>query len=145
MTSFINGTPFTDTTVKLADGEHYKLIGLPRGSKITVKEYNDTPDQYKLTTALTGTTSTSTNSAAVMASDAAKQHPFGETDVLINSGNAAKSVTTANTVIKFTNDISDISPTGLAFRVAPYVLMLTAGISLVLLFAKRRREVTDMI
>lgn len=143
--TIIADTPFTDNTAKLADGEHYKLIGLPRGSQITVKEYNDTRDQYKLTTTLTGTTSTSTNTATVMASDLTKLHPFGETNVLINSGNADKSVTTANTVIKFTNDISDISPTGLAFRIAPYVLMLTAAVSMILLFAKRRREITDMI
>ena len=50
-----------------------------------------------------------------------------------------------NVAIQFTNALSIISPTGLAFRVAPYVLMLAAGVSLIVLFAKRKHETTDMI
>ena len=134
----ISTTAATDTAA-LRDGETYSVTGLPKGTTVTVKEYNDTVDDYKLTTSFAGTTSEATISAATLGTDA--DHLTGETGVLINSGSTTVKAD-ANTVLTFTNDLASISPTGYVSRFAPYALILIGGIAL-LIIAKKHKKHTD--
>ena len=134
----ISTTAATDTAA-LRDGETYSVTGLPKGTTVTVKEYNDTVDDYKLTTSFAGTTSEATISAATLGTDA--DHLTGETGVLINSYSTTVKAD-ANTVLTFTNDLASISPTGYVSRFAPYALILIGGIAL-LIIAKKHKKHTD--
>ena len=134
----ISDTAAADTAA-LHDSETYTVTGLPKGTTVTVTEYNDTVDDYKLTTSFTGTTSTATKSAATLGTDA--DHLTGETGVLINSGSTDVKADT-KTVLTFTNDLASISPTGYVARFAPYALILIGGIAL-LIIAKKHRKHTD--
>jgi len=122
----------------LADGESFTVYGVPSnqttGSEvaITVSEKNTTPDTY--TVAIVESSNILTPTDATLAANATATQKAAT----VIKASATKS-------IDFTNRLDELSPTGLAFRVAPYVLMLAAGVSLIVLFAKRRREVTDMI
>ena len=134
-------TTVLSQTAALSDGETYSVTGLPKGTTVTVKEYNDTPDTYKLTTSFAGTTSTATQSNVVVGTTSATA--TGETDVLINSDDASNVKADTKTVLTFTNNLETISPTGLVLRFAPYIAMLVAGVALFLIMASRRRRNED--
>jgi len=123
------------SSVALADGDTLTIYGVPKNTTtkctVTVSEKNDTVDTYTYQTSgfdANKTTDTEFNSTTKVSDTLTKANINADV-----------------TDLSFTNKLSEISPTGLAFRVAPYVLMLAAGVSLIVLFVKRRRETTDMI
>lgn len=133
-------TTVLSQTAALSDGDTYSVKGLPKGTTVTVTEYNDTVDVYKLTTTLTGTTSTSSQNNAAEGTTLATV--TGETGVLINSGDATNVKADTKTVLTFTNDLQTISPTGYVSRFAPYALILIGGVAL-LIVAKKRKPAKD--
>ena len=133
----ISTTPATDAA-DLRNDETYSVTGLPKGTTVTVTEYNDTVDTYKLTTSFDGTTSTATKSNAAEGTTLATA--TGETGVLINSGDASNVKADKKTVLTFTNNLETISPTGVVLRVAPYMAILCGGIVLLALTKKRKAD-----
>lgn len=143
--------------VKIADGNTatgtttglVKLIGIPYGVLASVTETNDNVGTTYTATAkedvttaagttlvgdkvltTTGTLSADTFSAAIDKDETATR---------------AVEIATANTnntnaAVQFTNTLAIISPTGVAFRVAPYVLMLATGMFLLLVSRHRRKD-----
>lgn len=141
----------------MSNGDYITINGLPKGTTAVVKETNNTTDEYTAAwDTMDGTTTSSVTTTRYNSSDAAQTGlAMAQNDYVVTTAVAVdggQTVTNGDiggdykkTVLGYTNEISDISPTGLAFRIAPYVLMLTAGVSLIVLFIKRKRETTDMI
>ena len=121
----------------IADGASVKYVGIPCGTTVTVYETND----------VAGTT----YAASVTNADGTvetKNIYNGENSntATINCGATALQAATENhtesasKVLTFTNTLLQISPTGVVMRVAPYVMILTAGIALLLVSKRGRRE-----
>lgn len=137
----ISDTAATDSAA-LHDGESYTVTGLPKGTTVTVKEYNDTLDTYKLTTNVDGSSSDATYTTATVLKTTASE-AMGETNVAIDSDDDTTVKADANTVLTFTNDLASISPTGYVARFAPYALILIGGIALLIISRKHKKHTDE--
>ena len=135
----------TKGVVFIKDGASVKYIGIPNGTSVEVYETNDmTGVIYQVTTTLTptGTAPSTDNSVSwdvkptVAVAQAAEKEAFQSTKATIAT-TADKDDDNAYAVA-VTNRLLTISPTGVSLRVAPYALMLCAG--LLLVFFSRRRK-----
>ncbi len=148
--SFANaGTP------KIADGStdtgttvgKIKYIGIPYGVTATVTETNDNVGTtYTATVKEDDTTNAGTTLVATTLTSTTGTMATGNASASIdNTENAARTaaVTNHNVAIEFTNTLAIISPTGYVARIAPYALMLAAGITLLVIFMKRRKPATE--
>ena len=135
----------TKGVVSIKDGASVKYIGIPNGTSVEVYETNDmTGVIYQVTTTLTptGTAPNTDNSVSwgnaptVAVAQAAEKEAFQSTKATIAT-TADKDDDNAYAVA-VTNRLLTISPTGVSLRVAPYALMLCAG--LLLVFFSRRRK-----
>ena len=135
----------TKGVVSIKDGASVKYIGIPNGTSVEVYETNDmTGVIYQVTTTLTptGTAPTTDNSVSwddaptVAVAQAAEKEAFQSTKATITT---TPDVDDDNAyAVAVTNRLLTISPTGVSLRVAPYALMLCAG--LLLVFFSRRRK-----
>lgn len=133
-TSIAKGTEAKTSALKLKDGESIKFVGVPSNQtsalSISVKEWNDTVDQYTATVAVAnGTAPTVTNGTMTANSDTPAV--IGTFDIKANDA--------VNQKMTVTNNLSDISPTGVVIRFAPFVLLLGASLFMVL-FARTRKS-----
>lgn len=145
------GTADKDGTPSIANGGTVKYIGIPNGTKVTVTETNDVTGTTYATTATEAVGSGSAaavdfdgNSTAVLSTNS-QTATMDPNDTAVYAQSVAPTAD-SNVAIQYTNTLSIISPTGLAFRIAPYALMLAAGVSLIVLFIKRKEnDATDTI
>ena len=136
----VSSLDVADPNLKLANGASVKYIGIPVGvtapTTVAVFERNDvTGTIYKSSyTVDNGTASTAKSINWVSTGDANKS------DVANLPALTANAADTVSHTIAFTNTLEIISPTGVALRVAPYVLMLSVGMILVLFSRRRKAE-----
>lgn len=133
----LNATPSVSTTAltltpKLSNGEKLTVKGLPAGTTAAVTETNDTFDTYTAaatvqTTAVNLDNDSTSKSIAKDATAALKTAANIQTKTAIDS-------------IVFNNDLTEVSPTGVVLRIAPYAIMLAAGVTLFVVFAVKRRK-----
>lgn len=137
------GTNAKTSGLALKDGEFVKFVGVPSNQTnnltVQVTEYNNTYDKYIPSVTKTGTagsiTMTSTNAATGKSMEA--QSGSDSTSSFDVKGNDA-----AGQIITIDNNLEEISPTGVVLRVAPYVLILGAGLAL-LLISRRRKTASE--
>ncbi len=124
-TSITSGTAFT---VQLTDNQTFEILKLPAGSRVTVNE--------TLTSGgFTPSYSASNNGTATSAAGS-KNTSLQVSNLLVGKAGA---------YAVFTNDNTNVSPTGIIIDNLPFILMIfvVAGGFLVYLADKRRRESTE--
>jgi len=136
------GTNNKDSTLKLKDGESVTFVGVPSNQTteltVDVTEYNDTVDKYvPEVTAKNGTiTMESTN--------AAKGNAMTEkTGSDSTSTFAVKTNDVTAQILTIDNNLPEISPTGVVLRVAPYAIMLGAGVVLFIILKSRKNKAVE--
>lgn len=137
-TSTIGKVNGETSELNLKHGDSFQIIGVPFGTTFSVNEYNITPDKYK-------TTAEGTNMTLTAGGEAAGQD-FAKQDDLATAiaGKEADTTWTANAnKITVTNNLPEISPTGVVLRVAPYAIMLGAGIALFIILKVRKNKAVE--
>ena len=130
----MSGLDITEENLKIAGGASVKYIGIPAGTSAAVYEINN----------VTGTTYTSVYSIDGGAADGSKNITWDSAGDA-NKSNVATITTIADTAtnartIGYTNTLTLISPTGLAFRYAPYALLIFAAVLLMMVMNRRRED-----
>ncbi len=131
-----SGTIGTAVSEGLADGNRLHLIGLPANATIaSVSELNDTADTYEVTVvnptlhvpALEANTSASYANATPLTNYATnKTAEPDETSSIIGT--------------KFTNDLTDISQTGVILTYVPYAIMLGVALFFIGMFIRNKKN-----
>ena len=149
--SVTKGELSDSSVIKLADGESVTFYGIPFGAKATVSEYNNTKDQYVAKKDDTKTTADSANKALAADVTLTAETPSVKAelaDILIDAGKAHTAAddsqsSEATTLAHFKNFLPEISPTGVVLRVAPYAIMLGAGVVLFIVLKLRKNKAVE--
>ena len=136
------GSNLASSTLALKDGEYVKFVGVPSSNSsaltIAVKEFNDSVDSYSASaTVVNGTAPTvqmNGNNSATQMTPSTGYATLADFDL--------KTKDAAAQIITVTNNLAEISPTGIVTRYAPYGLILVAGVVL-LVISKKRKKNTD--
>ncbi len=136
--------PTWSGVAKVKDGANITYTGIPAGVDVDVYETNIvTGVTYKVATSVNegeavtdnnviSTTDTAPTSAIAQETKADDQ----STKATVNT---TKVTATAEQSVAITNTLLLISPTGVVLRIAPYVLILIAGVAVLLIGFRRRK------
>ena len=150
----------TTINVSLKHGESFHIYGLCPKATVEVTEANNTADTYSVT--ITGNNNTAFNNGTVQPDGTITATiTKNETDITNlpistydaeNSDGENGSVSTTPTAttaekIKFENKYDTVSPTGLALRYGPFVLLLAGAVCFFIVGRKRKetKEESDSI
>lgn len=124
----------TEVSQSLKHGDKFFIKGLNPKAKLTFVETNNTKDDYTVTVnnkkaALVAATLVTAGNTQTSGENAVSNYASSETQDVAAVDNAN---------IKFINDLSEVSPTNVVMRFAPYLFIL--GGAMMLLVASRRRK-----
>lgn len=135
----LTAAPIAGTwTPQIASGGMITYVGIPCGTTVTIKEKNNVANTIYNSVSAGADTNAAGKAIATNVESNAAQVTCGQTVL-----KAATENHTDAKQVKFTNTLLQISPTGIVLRVAPYLLMLAAGIALVVILVAKRRKHTD--
>lgn len=120
---------FAATDPTIADSASVTYTGIPMGTSVSIVETND----------VAGTTYGVTTAGADVNIETAESVTSGNSTTGTIAVAAQTAGSEANKTVAVTNNMLQISPTGLVFRVAPYVAMLCVGIPLFVVMTRRRK------
>lgn len=136
----INGMDQDGTNLKLANGQTAIFTGIPVGTTATINEQNDVIGTVYTVSTSGGTTNQTTGLAVNWSTWTNAVTGWTTVTALQKTSNDNTEKADANMTVTFTNTLLQISPTGVVMRIAPYVLMLGAGVALFIVFAVKRRK-----
>ena len=151
----LTGTPNWSGVALVKDSCDITYTGIPCGVDVYVYETNDvTGTTYTVSTVVNGGTAVVDNSVAwgaapssAVAQSTRKEYESKKAKVDTTEFTKVEAVNVEGAEpeqsIAITNTLLLISPTGVMVRVAPYVIILAAGITLLLISRRRRHEVKD--
>lgn len=128
------GSATTSGTVALQNNDTLVINGIPVGTSVKVTEYNNTADKYTAT--LPTVTAGNSDDVAINDGELTAGDTADTTVAMTVVGTEAGSY--ENTAVTFNNELSEVSPTGVVLRFAPYIAMLAGGVLLLVLARKRR-------
>ncbi|MBR1689930.1 MAG: hypothetical protein IJ713_04040 [Oscillibacter sp.] len=139
------GTEATKWEPKIADSASVKYVGIPCGTTVTILEQNDvTGATYVSSSAGADTNAEAKNiysdGSTIKESSNSATVTCGQTALTAATENHTKSVSRA---VIFTNKLLQISPTGVVTRIAPFAILLGAGVVLLMAASRRREEEED--
>ena len=121
-------------TPTIADGATVTYVGIPAGTTITINETNDvTGAAYEV----------SSSGADTELSSQTIYSGSTSGNATVSVGATAGAAVTNNKTVVFTNNLAQISPTGYVSRYAPYALILVAGVILLVLAKKRKKDTEE--
>lgn len=140
-----------DGTPKIPHNGTVEYIGIPQAAYATVTETNDVVGTTYTTTAketigsaiATDVVFNAASTAALSSDKKTATTAQTKTAVYVETLTTGVPTADSNYAVQFTNKLAIISPTGYAVRIAPYALMLAAGIVLFLLMRRRRQEAEE--
>ncbi len=136
-------------TTALKDGETYYIYGLNPKATVNVTETNDTNETYNVSVnGANGTVLLPKTPVAPRASQTMTQD--GAAEAVTNYPTSEVPHSVAQTDVKqidFTNEYESVSPTGLALRYGPFVLLLAGAVCFFIVGRKRKetKEESDSI
>lgn len=140
----------TNGVAQIKSGGQIKYIGIPNGTSVEVYETNTaTGVTYHVATALTTNTTTTTTDNSVSWGSAPGSAVAQSDPKEAYQSTKATFSTTADAdddndyTVAITNTLLTISPTGVVMRIAPYVLMLGAGVTLFVILMVKRRKTSE--
>ena len=121
----------------LKHGEMISLIGVPAGTKILAGEQNDTEQVYTVSVTHNGNAKALVNGDGTVTGNSIS---LQENDTASLAEAQPIDLNSESTKVVFVNGLTEISVTGLAFDIAPFLFMTATGVFLLVFFLRSRRK-----
>jgi len=126
-------------STNLAHNEEFIIRGLNANAKINLEETNDTSFNYRVTMIGSDESNIINDVKADINGGKVKLDDTSDKAVAVNNSSNVFDATNVN-YIRVHNQQSDVNPTGVVLRFAPYILMLGAAFFFVALSHRRREQ-----
>lgn|GEM_PF-1881878 len=121
-------------TGDLGNNDSIMIVGLPSSARYNITEAVNQMEGYEVTVTVNNSSEAATDVYHWIGTTPNQGTSFG------SNSNPANAMGKQDNAIVFTNLLNNISPTGVVLRVAPYAIILSMGVALLLISRRRRTE-----